>query len=404
MYLRTELRSGGHFYQEDTKLANVKLTVDAGPHRRINCPVSTTVDAPEGVTDVKLTLDEVGVPCQARLVEGGLHVSWIIDDLSANEASEYVLEFSGEGQGPGVSLSDNGDEVEVKINGEHFTSYRFGKDLVRPHLYPVIGPYGDGVTRRLIKEGEADHHHHRSIWISHGHVNGWNNWAEGEGHAWTRHQEFEALESGPVYGRIVAIGNWEGAEEWRGEHGSNVICQERAEWTFYNTPADMRVIDLHLTLTAPKIDVLFGDTKEGGLASVRVEETMDVKAGLGGQIENGMGGRNEDETWGKQAPWCDYSGPVNGKRVGIAIMDHPDSFRYPTYWHVRNYGLMTANPFGLSHFYGDPEKRGNYVLEAEKSLIGIYRFYIHTGDATEGQVGERYHDFAHPPKVVASGA
>ena len=71
-------------------MANVKLTVDAGPHRRINCPVSTTVDAPEGVTDVKLTLDEVGVPCQARLVEGGLHVSWIIDDLSANEASEYL--------------------------------------------------------------------------------------------------------------------------------------------------------------------------------------------------------------------------------------------------------------------------------------------------------------------------
>ena len=210
------------------------------------------------------------------------------------------------------------------------------------------------------------------------------------------------MESGPVYGRILAVSNWEGAEAWRGEHGSNIICEERAEWTFYNTPADTRVIDLHLTLTAPKIDVLFGDTKEGGLASVRVEETMDVRAELGGQIENGMGGKNEDETWGKQAPWCDYSGPVNGHRVGIAIMDHPDSFRYPTYWHVRNYGLMTANPFGHSHFHGDPERRGHYVLTAGKSLVGVYRFYIHAGDATEGQVGERYQDFAYPPKIEVS--
>lgn len=381
-------------------MADLKLTVHAGPHRRVHCPVSAVVEAPEGVSAVTMASSGGEVACQARAVEGGLRVSWMLADLAAEETAEYGLTFGGEGGGEeGVVLSEKGDEVEVAIGGAHFTSYRFGKELARPHLYPVIGPYGDPVTRRLIEPGEGDHHHHRSVWISHGHVNGWNNWAEGEGHAWTRHQRFEGVESGPVYGRIVAVGNWEGAEEWRGEHGSNVICEERAEWTFYNTPSDVRLFDLRLTLTAPKIDVLFGDTKEGGLASVRVEESMEVRAGQGGKIENGIGGLNEDETWGKRAPWCDYSGPVNGNRVGIAIMDHPDSFRYPTYWHVRNYGLMTANPFGWSHFYGDPKKRGNYVLPPGESLVGIYRFYIHKGDATEGQVRDRYYDFAYPPEV-----
>ena len=126
---------------------------------------------------------------------------------------------------------------------------------------------------------------------------------------------------------------------------------------------------------------------------------MDVRAGLGGKIENGIGGVNEDETWGKRAPWCDYTGPVNGKTVGVTIMDHPESFRHPTYWHVRNYGLMTANPFGLSYFYNDKSRRGSHMLAPGESIVGIYRYYVHKGDATEANIKERYHDFAHPPKV-----
>ena len=58
-------------------------------------------------------------------------------------------------------------------------------------------------------------------------------------------------------------------------------------------------MDLHRTLTARNMDLLFGDTKEGGLASIRVEETMEVKRDLGDKIENGIGGIDEDETWGK---------------------------------------------------------------------------------------------------------
>lgn len=384
-------------------MADLKLTVNAGPHGRVYCPVSTVVDAPAGTDSAQLK--QVGggaVACQTRSVDGGLLVSWIVDDLAVDTTAEYELTFGG-GGGTGVELTQKDEEIDVSIGGNPFTTYTFAGDIVRPRLYPLIGPHGDEVTRPMATKGDGkDHHHHRSVWISHGCVNGWNNWAEGDGHAWTKHREFEAVESGPVYGRIVAISDWAGDDYYVGEHKSNQIVEERVEWTFYNTPSDVRIFDMTVTLTAPAIDVLFGDTKEGGLASLRVAESMEVRAGQGGMIENGNGGTNEDETWGKRAPWCHYSGPVNGNRVGIAIMDHPESFRYPTWWHVRNYGLMTANPFGWSQFYNDESRRGNYVLEANQSLTGIYRYYIHSGTAKEGKVGEAYHDFANPPKVEVS--
>jgi hypothetical protein len=60
---------------------------------------------------------------------------------------------------------------------------------------------------------------------------------------------------------------------------------------------------------------------------------------------------------------------------------------------------MTANPFGWSFFYDDESRRGNYVLEANQSLTAKYRYYIHAGTATEGKVGEAYHDFANPPII-----
>lgn len=387
-------------------MATVKLTVNAGPHNRINCPVSVVVDAPKSVSTAVLSLGKKEVPCQVKKVRGGLEVDFIVDNLGAGITAEYKLVTGKKpkASGRGVELTKTRNEVSVSIRGRHFTTYCHGKHLACPHFYPVIGPYGDPVTRRLAtpEDGRAlDHHHHRSIWIAHGEVNSFNNWSEGQAHARTVIKRFDALDSGPVLGRIATRGNWVGSDGWTGPHrGSNVLLEERAEWIVYNTPASVRILDLHLTLTALNMDVLFGDTKEGGLASIRVEESMEVKRGGGGKIENGIGGIDEAETWGKRAPWCHYTGPVNGNTTGVAIMDHPDSFRHPTYWHVRNYGLMTANPFGLSYYHNDPSRRGHHTLSPGESIVGIYRFYFHKGDATEGNIRDRYHDFAHPPKVT----
>jgi len=148
--------------------------------------------------------------------------------------------------------------------------------------------------------------------------------------------------------------------------------------------------------------VLFGDTKEGGTLSVRVAESLEVQET--GTLVNSYGGVTEREVWGKRAQWCDYSGLLEGRVVGLAVFDHPSNFRHPVWWHARNYGLMTANLFGLSYFTGDKSQRGDFTLKKGETLALRYRVYVHAGDACEAAVGAKYHDFANPPETeVTSG-
>src|SRR6266536_6018548 len=105
--------------------------------------------------------------------------------------------------------------------------------------------------------------------------------------------------------------------------------------------------------------------------AVRLAETMKGKAGRG-HIINSAGVR-EDDTWGKRAEWCDYYGPVDGKTVGVAILDDPRNPRHPTSWHVRDYGLFAANPFGLHDFdASQPPKAGDYTLPAGGTVTFRY--------------------------------
>jgi len=106
-------------------------------------------------------------------------------------------------------------------------------------------------------------------------------------------------------------------------------------------------------------------------------------------------GVRDDETWGKRADWCDYYGPVEGKTVGVAIFDHPQNPRHPTWWHVRDYGLFAANPFGKHDFEKLEDKSaGVLTVPNGKSVTFRYRFYMHEGNEKDAKVAEKYADYA----------
>ena len=127
--------------------------------------------------------------------------------------------------------------------------------------------------------------------------------------------------------------------------------------------------------------------------ALRVAETMRVKGNPSkGRIVN-ANGLVDDATWGKRAPWCDYQGKVNGEWVGIAMFDHPLNPRWPTWWHVRDYGLFAANPFGVHDFEKQPTGTGDMAVPAGQSVTFRYRIYIHLGDEKAGGVQERYMEY-----------
>src|SRR6478736_1496794 len=129
-------------------------------------------------------------------------------------------------------------------------------------------------------------------------------------------------------------------------------------------------------------------------------ETMRLKGKVGhGHIVNSEGVR-DDQTWGKHANWVDYYGPVDGKTVGVAIFDHPSNPRHPTTWHVRDYGLFAANPFGLHDFDpSQPPKAGDFTLPPGGTVTFRYRLFFHNGSTTEAHIADVWNAYADPPRV-----
>jgi hypothetical protein len=138
------------------------------------------------------------------------------------------------------------------------------------------------------------------------------------------------------------------------------------------------------------------DKKDAGL-SIRVPTEMAVDRGKEGGKGTGhiitSEGLTDEAAWGKRATWVDYHGTVGGKAVGVAMLNHPSSFRHPTPWHVRTYGLFTANPFGLSQLKVQEESAATTLKKGEKITLR-HRFIFHDGDEKSAHIAEAYADYA----------
>ena len=195
-------------------------------------------------------------------------------------------------------------------------------------------------------------------------------------------RKIDAMKSGSSSGVIRATFDLEGADQ-------KVFAQETQEYTF-SGDKDSRVIDCEFVIKAGSEAVKFGDTKEGTFA-VRLAPELDAPAGT---MVNSEGGEGEPQVWGKRANWVNVDGVIDGQKLGVAVFDNPDSFRHPTYWHARGYGLLAANPFGLSYFYNDPKHDGSYTLSAGESIRFHYRVLIHEGTYKDARIAEKYKEYA----------
>lgn len=301
-----------------------------------------------------------------------------------------------------VNLVRHDDQIDVTIGGKRFTTYYFSPREAKPYLMPLRTAEGTVVTRPF-PIGDTippEHVHDRSIephqrpmYFAHGDIDGVNFWAEQvfnkqfyhssiDNFGRTVFQKLNGMRSGTHSGEIHATFNLVGP------HG-RVLGEETQSYTFRGSP-DARTIDCQFVILANHGPVKMVDTKEGTFA-IRVAKELDSPPG---RMVNSNGSVGEPQIWGKRANWVDYDGTIGGESLGIAVFDSPRSFRHPTYWHARAYGLFAANPFGIRAFTNDPAKNGTYTIEPGKSLTFRYRVFIHHGDYKQANVAAAYRKYA----------
>lgn len=282
-----------------------------------------------------------------------------------------------------VTLTEKPNQISVSIDNKPFTDYWFGKrpdrPYARPFFYPVLA--ADGTPLTSDQYGQREHPHHNSLWVGQGDVNGADHWAlHGEKTPKERHVAFEKVSGDTVVEDL----------EWEGK-SHQPILRERRALRFMTFDDGTRGIEFKLEFTPISGPVNFGDTKEAGLVAVRMAKAISDHPTL----TNSSGQHGEKATWGRPADWCDISGQIHGKEYGIAVFDHPDNPRHPTRWHVREYGLLAANPFGLSYFdKGTPPHTGDFVIQPGMTVMFRYEVVVHEQAADAAKLDEKFKRFA----------
>jgi len=325
----------------------------------------------------------------------------------------FVLSLTAYAQ---VRITPGPEKISIEINGKPFSDFFIaGDQVVKPYLFPLRAATGTYITRawplektaeeeKLLADGvvKNDHPHQRGLWFAHDKVNNFDFWniAPLDQSPYNKPDRGKIVlnkvgrvTSGKKSGSIAATFDWK-------DHEGNILLTESRVMTFY-ADAAKRVMDFDISLTAvPK--VIFGDSKDG-VFGMRLRPVLQEDTGTG-HITNADGLTGEKQVWGKPSKWCDYSGTIGGEKVGVAILDHPANPRSPVRWHVRAYGLLAANPFGVATFTGDKSQDSPTELDPGKSLRFRYRVIIHPGDAASANIAAEWERYVKGQRIVSTAS
>jgi hypothetical protein len=274
-------------------------------------------------------------------------------------------------QAPSISFVKQSGQLDIHLRGERIASYCYEDAKIwHPFFANLRTAEGHPVTRTyppVAGTDDTDHDTiHPGLWLAFGDVGGADFWRPNKDRV--RHERFVEEPQAVDERATFAVGNrYETA-------AGKTMCNETARFTIQEQPQGYLIV-WDSTFSNREDDFYFGDQEEMGLG-VRVATPMTVTRG--GTIRDSDGRTNEPEIWGKSAAWCDYSGAIDGRRVGVTLMDHPGNFR-PNWYHARNYGVLAANAFGRQAF-GKGETSRVVVKQGEEFRLR-YGVFIHDQSA-----------------------
>ncbi|MDB5386855.1 MAG: hypothetical protein JWM11_2501 [Planctomycetaceae bacterium] len=281
--------------------------------------------------------------------------------------------------------------LAIRIDDMEVVSYVYRDKLIpRPYFAHVKTRDGIQVTRNhppRAGQDATDHVGlHTGIWFSFGDLNGFDYWRL---KARTEHVRFSTEPTGGTgKGRFTVLNRYLSTDE------KAIVCEETCQYTIECVSSGY-LLEIASEFRPEKSDLVFGDQEEMGLG-IRVATPLAVDRKLGGRILDSAGRRNGAEVWGKTAEWCDYSGPMSNRWVGLTVLTGPENFR-ASWSHARDYGLLTMNPFGRHAFTKQEPSR--VIIKPGELLRLQYGVVVHSSAAEADYKPEAaFRGFAKIPK------
>ena len=283
---------------------------------------------------------------------------------------------------PAISFRQTDGKIGILAGDQPVATYVYqDQQITRPYFCDLNVPGGIQVTRHHPpRQGIdlVDHAtFHPGLWLAFGDLSGQDDWRN---KAKVRHRGLKEI-------RLLndATGSFTVENDYcRADNPDQTVCQETCRYTI-TSESDGYLLICDSSFQSPQ-SFWFGDQEEMGLG-VRLATPITVKSG--GRIIDAAGRINEKQIWGKPTEWCDYAGTINGRHVGVLVMADPANFR-PMRMHVRDYGLLTANPFGQKSFGGTEASR--IEVSANQPFRLRFAIFLHASETDWSRQSQVYAD------------
>jgi hypothetical protein len=260
-------------------------------------------------------------------------------DQTYTRIRDVIIKASLEKSGSAFTLQEQKDRLDIYLGNQRVAAYCYASHFPKPYIAPLCTPSGLVLTRTVEEQNGKDHPHHQGLFLAYGNVNNLDFWGN-RGQAFQiRHVQFldkSVSQDGLTIETLL---------EWTGSDGSAILQEQRT--LLFTAFEGGYKIHFKSRLKACR-EVILGDTKEGLLA-IRVADWFCEKGGCG-LFYSSTGKQSAADIWGTSEEWVCLVGHKDHKQIGLAIRNDPASFNFPTYWHVRDYGLFAANPLGQLEF------------------------------------------------------
>ena len=229
------------------------------------------------------------------------------------------------------------DRLLIQLRGQPVAEFVFqDPKTLRPYFAQLRTPSGLQVSRNhppIAGKDPVDHETmHPGLWLGFGDISGIDFWRN-KG----RIEHLRFVDPPTVNGDRLTFAT----ESRLVTPDDKTVCQLTSRFTLSDHGTSWRLI-WDAAFQSSERDFTFGDQEEMGFGA-RMATSLTEKNG--GLITSSSGRKTAAATWGQPADWCDYSGRIGNRDVGITLMAAPGNFR-PSWWHNRDYGVFVANPFG----------------------------------------------------------